>query len=65
MVVGDSQVGIGTCVEAGCALKETDKNQVVRGLCVGVVEFAMVGLGLGAAVWDDGDGSGDRVQGGV
>ena len=55
---GDSQVGGGPRAESVDARMETVDAQVVRGTCAS--EGAM--SGLGASIWDNEGGIGDRGQ---
>ena len=57
--MGDTQVGGGSYTEAGDSVTETGDAQVDGGTRVG--EGAMAGLCESG--WDNGGGSGDRIQG--
>ena len=58
-------MGGGPCAEAGDAGTDTGDHQVGRVTRAGAGVGAMTVLGLCTAVWGNGSGNGDRVQGGV
>ena len=61
--MGNTQVGGGHCTEAGYSGMEMGDAQVDGGPYAGADTGEMTGLGLGAAVDDDGDKIGDWGKG--